>query len=46
MFELFCPMHGIPAFISWVFLGGDPQLLYLTLLLWRDKVTTILGRAN
>ena len=27
MNELFCPQHGIPALVAWVFLGMDLNLL-------------------
>lgn len=31
MNELFCPFHGIPAVIGWVFLGGDPSFFFFTI---------------
>ena len=31
MWELLCPQHGIPAFLAWVVLGGDLEILYLTI---------------
>lgn len=34
MFELFCPEHGIPAFIMWVVFGCDPSILGLTFQLY------------
>ena len=46
MWELFCPHHGIPAFVSWVVMGVDPGLFLLTLTTWRDKVTSVLGRVR
>lgn len=29
--ELFCPFHGIPAVIGWVFLNGDPSFFFFTI---------------
>lgn len=43
MFELFCPQHGIPAFISWVVLGCDPQLFVLTFRMWCARVFNVIG---
>jgi hypothetical protein len=37
MFELFCPVHGIPALLG-IFLGVDANFLYLTFLLYRDRL--------
>jgi hypothetical protein len=44
MWELFCPQHGIPAFLMWAVLGGDPQILCLTFQMYRDKVTSLIRR--
>lgn len=46
MHELFCPVHGIPAFIAWVILGVNPQIIQLTFLNWYDKVTSALGKLS
>lgn len=39
MHELFCPVHGIPAWIGYL-TGGDMNLLFLTFQMARVKVTS------
>ena len=43
MFELLCPVHGIPAFLVWVLLGGDPRILFLTFKMYGIKFKSVFG---
>jgi hypothetical protein len=43
MWEIFCPVHGIPAFLLWV-CGGNPEIIYLTFQIYRVRLVSLLRR--
>ncbi len=46
IFELlFCPQHGLLGYAMLVF-GSDPQILFLTLRVYRDRAATIFRRKH